>query len=74
MIYLKHTLELVEPLRAALATTENPLLRAYHDVRVGGWEDVRVGGCEGGMVSGKGVWEVFALLRGCIVERDYCCF
>ena len=33
-----------------------------------------VGGCEGGMVSGKGVWEVFALLRGCIVERDYCCF
>ena len=43
VIYLKHTLELVEPLRAALATTENPLLRAYHDVRVGGWEDVRVG-------------------------------
>ena len=32
VIYLKHTLELVEPLRDSLAGSENPLIRAYHDV------------------------------------------
>ena len=32
VIYLKHTLELVEPLKDSLAGSENPLIRAYHDV------------------------------------------
>ena len=29
MIYLKHTLELVQPLQDALAESTNPLFRAY---------------------------------------------
>ena len=33
VIYLKHVLELVDPLRSALVGSENPLLRAYCDVR-----------------------------------------
>ncbi len=32
VIYLKHTLELVEPLRAALANCNDTLLKAYHKV------------------------------------------
>lgn len=32
VIYLKHTLELVEPLRIALKDTEAELLKAYYEV------------------------------------------
>ena len=32
VIYLKHTLELVEPLRVALKDTEAELLKAYYEV------------------------------------------
>lgn len=32
VIYLKHTLELVEPLRDALKDTETQLFKAYHEV------------------------------------------
>lgn len=32
VIYLKHTLELIEPLREALRDCENPLLKAYYKV------------------------------------------
>ena len=32
VIYLKHVLELVDPLRTALEGSENPLLRGYCDV------------------------------------------
>ena len=32
VIYLKHTLELIEPLREALKDFENPLLKTYYKV------------------------------------------
>ena len=32
VIYLKHTLELVEPLRDSLKDTETQLFKAYHEV------------------------------------------
>lgn len=32
VIYLKHCLELVEPLRAAISTSQNPLLSTFHEV------------------------------------------
>ena len=35
VIYLKHVLELVDPLRTALEGSENPLLRGYCDVSCG---------------------------------------
>lgn len=33
VIYLKHTLELVEPLRTALQDTEADLFKAYYEVQ-----------------------------------------
>ena len=33
VIYLKHTLELVDPLREALRNCKNPLFTAYYQVR-----------------------------------------
>ena len=32
VIYLKHCLELVEPLRAAISGSQNPLLSTFHEV------------------------------------------
>ena len=32
LIYLKHTLELVEPLQRVISESENVLLKAYHEV------------------------------------------
>lgn len=34
VIYLKHTLELVEPLRLALKDTEAELFKAYYEVKM----------------------------------------
>ena len=34
VIFLKHTLELVEPLQAAVEPCKNPLFKAYHKVRL----------------------------------------
>lgn len=34
VIYLKHTLELIEPLREALKDFENPLLKTYYKVKL----------------------------------------
>lgn len=38
VIYLKHTLELVEPLRLALKDTEAELFKAYYEVNIRGKE------------------------------------
>ncbi|KAK3734853.1 hypothetical protein QZH41_017561, partial [Actinostola sp. cb2023] len=40
VIYLKHTLELVEPLSEALKETETPLFKAYYEPHVNGLLDV----------------------------------
>ena len=40
VIYLKHTLELVDPLREALKGCKNTLFTAYYEVRVGGAESI----------------------------------